>query len=217
MKTAAIALLTIFLICTSQAKADDALEIENAFRQYVEAAVHSDGKAAADMFSESAVDYWSRMLKDARTLSRIELEKRPVYQLFNIILIRKRIEDDSGIAEIDGRTWLQYSYSNGWNSVKALTAFYENRDVYELAPEITGESAELKTKDHGAILPSGLPFIREHGLWKIDGKRQFDQLEKNIKAKIKHSGMSKTAFIDSMYNVLFGHSIPDRLWHIKEK
>jgi hypothetical protein len=217
MKEIIIALLTMLLLCASQAEADDVREIENAFRQYVEAAVHSDGKAAAEMFSDSAADYWDSILKDAHTLSRNELEKRPAYQLSNIILIRKRIEDDPAIAAMDGRMFLQHSYSKGWNSKNGLHAYIEYRDSIRLVPEINGLSAELKIKFDGEMLANGFPFVKENGQWKIDGKRQFDQLEKNTEAKIKDSGMSKAAFIDSMYNLLFGHPVPDRLWQPKEK
>ncbi len=217
MKRKVFALLTILLLCTSQAEADDIREIGKAFWQYVDAAVRSDGVHAAESFSKGAVDYWDSMLKDARTLSKIDLEKRLAYQLFNIILIRKRIEDDPAIAAMDGRMFLQHSYSKGWNSNRALNFLSENRTLIELVPEIKGDLAGLKIKYEGEILPSGIPFIREHGHWKIDGKRQFDQLEKSIEAKIKDSGMSKAAFVDSMYNLLFGHPVPDSLWYPKEK
>ena len=216
MKAAVVALLTLLLLCTSQAKADDIRDIGEAFWQYVDAAVRADGAVAAEIFSGSAIHYWDSRLEDARTLSRNELEKRPAYQLFNIILIRKRIEDDPAIAAMDGRMFLQHSYSKGWNSNRALNLLSENRNLVELAPEMKGGFAELKIKYEGETLPSGIPFIREHGHWKIDGKRQFDQLEKNIEVKIKDSGMSKAAFIDSMYKSLFGHLVPDRLRHPKK-
>ena len=217
MKKIFFTLLTILLLCTSQARADDVREIGEAFWQYVDAAVRADGAVAAEIFSGSAIHYWDSMLKDARTLSRNELEKRPVYQLFNIILIRKRTEDDPGIAGMDGKKWLRHSYSSGWNSKNGLHAYIEYRDSIRLVPEINGLSAELKIEFDGEMLANGFPFVKENGQWKIDGKRQFDQLEKNIEAKIKNSGMSKAVFIDAMYKGLFGHSVPDRLWHINEK
>ncbi len=217
MKRKVFALLTILLLCTSQAEADDIREIGKAFWQYVDAAVRSDGVHATESFSKGAVDYWDSMLKDARTLSKIDLEKRLAYQLFNIILIRKRIEDDPAIAAMDVRMFLQHSYSKGWNSKNGLYAYMEYRDSIRLVPEINGLSAELKIEFDGEMLATRFPFVKENGQWKIDGKRQFDQLEKNIEAKIKDSGMSKAEFIDSMYKRLFGHPVPDRLWQPQEK
>jgi len=212
MKKITLAVFTMILIITSVANADDAMEITDTFRQYVEAAVRSDGELAAGIFSDSAADYWDSMLKDALGLGRDELEKRPAYQLFNIILIRKRMEDAPEIAQMDGRRWLQHSYSNGWNSVKALNAFYENGDMFELVPEITGESAELKIKYDGEILPAGFPFVKERGSWKIDGEKQFYRLERNIEAKMEYSGMSRSAYVDLLFKGSFGHSVPERFW-----
>ena len=213
MRKITFAVFGIILAIATVVNADDAGEIKSVFRQYVEAAINSDGELVAEVFSDSASDYWTRMLKYASTLSRTELEKRPTYQLLNIILIRKRIEDDPRIAEMDGKKFLQHSYSEGWNSTSALKYLNDNREKYELVPEMTGESAELIIIYEGEALPVGLPFIKEGGRWKIDGKKQFELLEGNIEAKRKLSSLSKTEFAELLFERIFNVSVPDSLWY----
>ncbi len=217
MKKIIFAVLSIISMITSPAYADDAGEIKKVFQGYIEAAISSDGEAAADAFSESAYGYWNSILNDAKCLSRGKLERQSVYRLFNIVLIRKRIQDDLKIAAMDGRSLLVHSYSKGWNSKRALKYIHDKKDIVRFVTEVRGTSAELKIELDGEILPAGFPLIKEHGHWKIDGKEQFEQLEKNIEIRVENSGKSKRAFIDAMFKGLFGEALSDKLWQPDKK
>ncbi len=217
-KTKRSLLSLIFAVfCFSTLHAGDADEVKRAFLDYLEAASQSQGDRVVQLFSESSVGYWDQRLNEAKTLSRQELLQRPSYQLFNIILIRKRIADDPKVAQMDGREWLRHSYKQGWNSKQALNLVYKNQKDFEFIPEVNGATAELKIKTRGVVLPEPFPFIKEGGAWKIDGGKQFLRLEEQIEKKRKAAGLEKILFVETLYQQYTQSPIPKDLWEPLKK
>ncbi len=209
--------LMFALLCLATAHAGDADDVKQVFINYLEAATQSQGDKVVQLFSESSMSYWDQRLNEAKGLPREELLKRPTYQLFNVILIRKRIADDPKVAQMGGHEWLRHSYNQGWNSKKALNLVYQNKQDFEFIAEVNGDTAELKIKTRGTVLPDTFPFIKAGGIWKIDGGKQFVRLEENIEKKRQAEGLEKIAFVEALYQKYTLSPIPESLWQPLKK
>ncbi len=212
IKKIIIHVLSITLVLAGLAYSNEPKSIEDTFRQYIEAAIKSDGNKAVEIFSATGISYWDERLDDAKSIKRNELLKRPVYQVFNVLLIRKRMIDNKAIFNMSGRELLIHSYSMGWNSKKALSTIYQNQKIIDFVSSVEGDTGELRIKYQETILPTAFPFIKENGVWKVDGLKQFLVSEKNTEDKRNQAGVSKEEFCDLLFKTLFGHPVPAALW-----
>ncbi len=196
----------------SYSLADDAMDISNTFWEYIESAINSDGEKAANIFSQSALDYWNQRLNEASKIRKKELLKLPTYQMCNIIIIRQRIKENDKILQMSGQEWLEHSYSMGWNSSRGLNLIHSDKANFELIPEVSGNLATLALKYAGQVLPTTFPFIKEEGMWKIDGEKQFLALEDNAETGRTLLEQSKKTYCNTLFQALFGYAIPKDLW-----
>jgi hypothetical protein len=212
MKTRVYVVVLLICLFANAAMAQEEKHVEEAFWSYVDATAKSDGGKVADFFSEYALVYWGKLVKAAVGLEREDLLERPTYQISTILFIRNQMGEHPEIKKMTGKEYLALSYSKGWNSKKALSVLQTQRELFRIIPNITGDHATLDIKYGETLLPSSLSFIKENGRWKVDGEKQFSELEKKIESQRKDAGIGKAELCERIFEAASGYPIPEELW-----
>jgi hypothetical protein len=213
MKTkVSIYIFIITLIFNGILHAKESKSLEDTFWDYVAATAASDGHKAANFFSDYAYDYWDQLLKVAKEMKRDELVTLPTYQISSVLFLRHRIKNDPSLMDMDGRKFVILSYSRGWNSQRLLSLMHAQPEMFAIIPSVNGDSATIKIKYQGNVLPTPLLFIMEKGQWKVDSRKQFLELEIATEKKRKEAGLDKRELCEMIFKNALGQPVTDELW-----
>ncbi len=186
-------------------------EIESLFVGYMDAALNRNGKHVAEVMSPETLDWWTKLITQSRTLDKSEILALPIYDAQSILVLRLRLSPAER-RTWDGRTYVEQSYNNGWNSSQALKQIRSVFSECEKTWKIESDSAYLTLTYRGQPVRGGFRFIKASGSWKIDGIDHAKLIEERMQETMKSSGFSKEHFIERVIARIAGGVVPAELW-----
>jgi hypothetical protein len=208
-----------FMLLLSSVAVSSATEesaVEAVFVGYMSAATSHDGSAVAAAMSADTVRWWTAVIRKSSTARKEELMALPLYEAQSILFMRLRLSPKER-RDWDGRIYFEKSYSKGWNSSQALQRIRDAFPECVKSWKITQNEAFLSLTDKGQPVRGGFRFVKEQGVWKIDGLDQTRQVEERSNEALKLSGLSKEQFIEQMVARMTGGKFPPELWNPEEE
>lgn len=205
--------LLVGLVAAARGSEESA--IEAVFVGYMNAATSRDGSAVAAAMSADTVRWWTTNIRKSSTAKKEELLSLSLYEAQSILFMRLRLSPQER-REWDGRTYFEKSYSQGWNSSQALMRIRDAFPECEKSWKITQSDAYLSLTYKGQPVRGGFRFVREEGIWKMDGLDQARLIEERANEALKSSGISKEQFIEQIVARMAGGRFPPGLWNPEE-
>ncbi len=202
----------VLLLVTSSLVGGEEKVIEAACVRYFDAVVTQNGEDVASFMTAETFDWWTETIRKATVLKKDEVQKLSLYEQHSLLFLRLRFSS-AELKSIDGRTYINRSYSQGWNSSQAL------RKVREAFPrcikrwDIEGANATLQLFYNGQPVPGAMKFKKETTGWKMDGIDQMRLIEERMKEVCRSSGLSVEAFVELMVSKSIGRPFPPEIWN----
>ena len=203
-------LLPIFLVVAGWAVfpgAADASEEERlsaTFDAYRVAVLNGRGSAAADLVTGETIAYYQSSRDDALTLSRAELETRPIIDQIQILSLRQYL-DAAELQGMDGRGLFIWAVDEGLVGEEGVRRI-----------ELTDFS--IRDNDATGLVSAGgkrstfrFRFAREDGEWRLDLLSVMAPVSSVMEAQAKKFGGRKI-FIEYLIAQGFGGQARTDIW-----
>lgn len=186
-----------------QIKADKQ-EIAGLWKEYQNAIADSNGAAVVEMVDSFTISYYDHALYQAKTADSTQVEKKPLFDKYFILLIRHTLSGEQ-ILNYSGRDVLEYFVDCGFFN-------YTNARLGSINVVNNEATTNLVNKE-GKLLIS-LHYLRENGQWKIAfGVFYEEQGDKSLRYILSQTDMTEREAILYILENLNG-KIPDTtIWY----